>query len=202
MEVRMRPGFRKEIERFHGFGGRREERSFDDEFADSDWRPQGAGGGGSRRARIFGPGELRLALLKLVADAPRHGYELIKTIEGLTGGEYSPSPGSVYPTLQLLVDEGAIIERQDDEGTRKTYAVAAQGKNELVKREAEARSLMDRLADLAEERRPASTLQVNRAMENLRNALRVQSHRGALEGEALNAIIDLIDEVARRIERM
>ena len=198
----MRPEFRKEIERFHGFGGRREPWSSDDEFADSDGRPQGAGGAGSRRARIFGPGELRLALLRLVAEAPRHGYELIKTIEGMTEGEYSPSPGSVYPTLQLLVDEGAIIERQDDEGTRKTYAVAAQGKNELVKREAEARALMDRLADLAEERRPASTLQVNRAMENLRNALRVQSHRGALKGEALNAIIDLIDEAARRIERM
>lgn len=198
----MRPEFRKEIERFHGFGGRREPWSFDDEFADSDGRPRGVGGAGSRRARIFGPGELRLALLQLVADAPRHGYELIKTIEGMTGGEYSPSPGSVYPTLQLLVDEGAIIERQDDEGTRKTYAVSAQGKRELAEREAEACALMDRLAGLARERRPASTLQVDRAMENLRNALRIRRYRGMLAGDALNAIIDLIDEAARRIERM
>lgn len=198
----MRPERLREIERMHGIRRGRDPWSFEDEFAESDWRPQGAWGGRPRRARIFGPGELRLALLQLLADAPRHGYELIKTIEGMTGGGYSPSPGSVYPTLQLLVDEGAITERQDDDGTRKTYAVAAPGKSELAKRQAEARALMDRLADLAEERRPASTLQVNRAMENLRNALRIRSRRGALEGEALNAAIDLIDEAARRIERM
>lgn len=198
----MRPERLREIERMHGIHRRRDPWAYDDEFADSDLRPQGAWGGGPRRARIFGPGELRLALLRLLADAPGHGYELIKTIEGMTGGAYSPSPGSVYPTLQLLVDEGAITERQDDEGTRKTYAVAEPGKSELARREAEARALMDRLADLAEERRPESTLQVNRAMQNLRNAVRVQCHRGALEGAALNAVIDLIDEAARRIERM
>lgn len=198
----MRPERWREIERMHGIRRGRDPWSFDDEFADSDLRRNGASGGESRRARIFGPGELRLALLRLLADAPRHGYELIKTIEGMTGGAYSPSPGSVYPTLQLLVDEGAVTERQDDEGTRKTYAVAARGKSELAKREAEARALMDRLADLAEERRPASALQVNRAMENLRNALRIRSRQGVLEGEALNAIIDVIDEAARRIERM
>lgn len=198
----MRPERWKEIERLHGFGDRVNPWASVDEFADSDLHQRGAWAGRPRRARIFGPGELRLALLRLLADAPGHGYELIKTIEGMTGGEYSPSPGSVYPTLQLLVDEGAITERQDDEGSRKTYAVAAAGKSELAKREAEARALMDRLADLAEERRPASTLQVNRAMENLRNALRIRSRRGALEGEALNAAIDIIDEAARRIERM
>jgi DNA-binding PadR family transcriptional regulator len=198
----MRSEFRKEIERFHGFGPRREEWAPEDEFAESGLRSHGAWGGGSRRTRIFGPGELRLTLLRLLADAPRHGYELIKTIEAMTRGAYSPSPGSVYPTLQLLVDEGAVTERQDGEGTRKTFAVAERGKSELAEREAEARALMDRLADLAEERRPASTLQVNRAMENLRNALRIRSRRGALEGEALNAAIDVIDEAARRIERM
>ncbi len=197
----MRPELRREIARSHGFG-RREPWAYDEEFPGGDWGPQGASGGESRRARIFGPGELRLALLQLLADEPRHGYELIKTIEGMTGGAYSPSAGSVYPTLQLLVDEGAITERQDDEGTRKTYAVAARGKSELADREAEARALMDRLADLAENRRPASTLQVHRAMQNLRNAVRVQRHRGTLEGEALNAVIDVIDEAARRIGRM
>lgn len=198
----MRPERWKEIERLHGFGDRRNPWASVPEFADSDLHQRGAWAGRPRRARIFGPGELRLALLRLLADSPGHGYELIKTIEGMTGGAYSPSAGSVYPTLQLLVDEGAITERQDDDGTRKTYSVAAQGKRELAERESEASALMDRLAGLAEERRPASTLQINRAMENLRNALRVRSRRGALEGEALNAIIDLIDEAARRIERM
>ena len=66
---------------------------------------RGRGGGGFGRrggGRVFGPGDLRLVLLALVAEQPRHGYELIKEIEDLTGGEYSPSPGVIYPTLSLL----------------------------------------------------------------------------------------------------
>jgi hypothetical protein len=59
----------------------------------------GRGGGGGR---IFGPGDLRLMLLALIAEKPRHGYELIKEIEQKFGGAYSPSPGSIYPTLTLL----------------------------------------------------------------------------------------------------
>jgi DNA-binding PadR family transcriptional regulator len=97
----------------------------------------------------------------------------------MTGGAYSPSAGSVYRTLQLLVDEGAITERPDEDGTRKTYAVAARGKNELAEREAEARALLDRLADLAEERRPASTVQVNRAMGN-RASIRLAPGRSGI----------------------
>ena len=59
--------------------------------------------GGGRR-RMFDGGELRLVLLKLIQDEPRHGYDLIKEIEELTGGAYAPSPGVVYPTLSMLAD--------------------------------------------------------------------------------------------------
>ena len=59
----------------------------------------GRGGGGGR---IFGPGDLRLMLLALIAEKPRHGYELIKEIEQKFGGAYSPSPGSIYPTLTQI----------------------------------------------------------------------------------------------------
>ena len=59
---------------------------------------------------MFESGELRLVLLKLIADEPRHGYDLIRAIEELTGGEYAPSPGVVYPTLTLLQDMGLIEE--------------------------------------------------------------------------------------------
>ena len=76
----------------------------------------GFGGGdgepGGRRGRMFDGGELRLVLLKLIADAPRHGYDLIRQVEELTGGAYAPSPGIVYPTLTLLGDMGLIEERQ------------------------------------------------------------------------------------------
>ena len=65
---------------------------------------------GRGRRRMFGSGELRLVLLKLIADEPRHGYDLIRAIEELTGGDYAPSPGVVYPTLTMLADMGLIEE--------------------------------------------------------------------------------------------
>jgi hypothetical protein len=72
--------------------------SFD--IGDENW----SGRRGRRSRRMFESGELRLVLLKLIADEPRHGYDLIRAIEALTGGEYAPSPGVVYPTLTLLQD--------------------------------------------------------------------------------------------------
>src|SRR5690606_25340682 len=71
----------------------------------------GMGGRGGRR-RLFDGGELRLVLLKLIGDQPRHGYDLIREIEDKTGGAYAPSPGVIYPTLTLLADMGLIEEEK------------------------------------------------------------------------------------------
>ena len=76
-----------------------------------DWFDRSERPMGGRRARMFDGSELRLMLLKLIADTPRHGYDLIRAIEALTAGAYAPSPGVVYPTLTLL-DEMGLIEEQ------------------------------------------------------------------------------------------
>ena len=86
----------------------------------------GEEGRGGRRRRILDSNELRLVLLKLIADQPRHGYELIRAIEDLTGGAYVPSAGVVYPTLTLLQDMGHI-EEAASAGARKAFAVTAEG---------------------------------------------------------------------------
>ena len=78
----------------------------------------GGRGGGRGRRRMFDGAQLRLLLLKLIADEPRHGYSLIKAIEELSGGDYAPSPGVVYPTLNLMVDEG-LVAQADEEGGRR-----------------------------------------------------------------------------------
>jgi DNA-binding PadR family transcriptional regulator len=105
-----------------GFGG------WDDESGG-----RGGRGGGRGRGRMFAGGELRLVLLRLVAEQDRHGYELIKAIEELTGGEYAPSPGVVYPTLSLLVDEGLLAEVAG-EGSRKAFTVTEAGARNWRKR--------------------------------------------------------------------
>lgn len=87
----------------------------------------GRGGGG----RVFGPGDLRLVLLALLAEQPRHGYELIKAIEAIFHGTYSPSPGSVYPILTMAEELGHIAPVEGD-GARRPLAVTPEGRQWLA----------------------------------------------------------------------
>jgi DNA-binding PadR family transcriptional regulator len=88
---------------------------------------RGFGGRGGGGGRVFGPGDLRLMLLALIAEKPRHGYELIKEIEQKFGGTYSPSPGSIYPTLTLL-EEMDHVRAAATEGARKLFEITDQGR--------------------------------------------------------------------------
>ena len=90
-------------------------------------RGRGFGNRGGGGGRIFGPGDLRLMLLALIAEKPRHGYELIKEIEQKFGGAYSPSPGSIYPTLTLL-EEMDHVRAATSEGARKLFEITDQGR--------------------------------------------------------------------------
>ena len=88
----------------------------------------GASGGGGRRGggRLLGHGDLKLLLLALIAEQPRHGYELIRLIAEMFHGRYTPSPGVIYPNLTLLEELGQIQVEQ--EGSRKLYAITAMGR--------------------------------------------------------------------------
>ena len=81
---------------------------------------------GGRMGGRMGRGDIRTAVLVELAEEPMHGYQLIQAIETRSGGTWKPSPGSVYPTLQLLVDEGLATATQD--GERKVYALTDAGK--------------------------------------------------------------------------
>ena len=77
-----------------------------------------------------GKGEVRAAVLALLAERPMHGYQIIREIEERSGGSWKPSAGSVYPTLQLLSDEGIITA--EESGGRKTYALTEAGRDEVA----------------------------------------------------------------------
>src|ERR1700752_3359042 len=66
------------------------------------WGPKGRHHRGGRMGRIFEQGDLKYVILRLLEEKPRHGYEIIKELEDRFGGAYSPSPGTVYPTLTML----------------------------------------------------------------------------------------------------
>ena len=161
----------------------------------------GEPGEGGRRRRVFDSGELRLVLLKLIADQPRHGYQLIRAIEELSGGSYVPSPGVVYPTLTLLQDMGQI-EEAASEGSRKAFAATADGTTELAARKDEVEALLARLAQLAGPRGRTDIVAIRRAMANLRTVLLYRVDREEIPAETLHKITAILDEAAQKIERL
>jgi DNA-binding PadR family transcriptional regulator len=168
------------------------------DFGDEGW----SGGRRGRRARrMFESGELRLVLLKLIADEPRHGYDLIRAIEELTGGEYAPSPGVVYPTLTLLQDMG-FIEEAPGEGPRKAFQATAEGRAHLEERAEEIEALFERLTDLKPRAENMAGPAIGRAIKNLMTALSHRVGRDGLDEELLHEIAAILDEAAQRIERV
>jgi DNA-binding PadR family transcriptional regulator len=184
-----------------GFGGNFGPFHFD--FGDEGHRGGGrhGRGGGRGRRRVFESGELRLVLLKLIADEPRHGYDLIRAIEELTGGEYAPSPGVIYPTLTLLQDMG-LIEEAEAEGARKAFSVTEEGRAHLEEKADEVEALFERLEELAPDQRTMSGAPLGRAVKNLMNALGNRIKRDGFDDELLHEIAAILDEAAQRIERV
>jgi DNA-binding PadR family transcriptional regulator len=163
--------------------------------------PSGWGRGRRGRKRMFESGELRLVLLKLIADEPRHGYDLIRAIEDLTGGEYAPSPGVVYPTLTLLQDMG-LIEEAKAKGPRKPFEVTEEGRAHLEEKADEVEALFERLEEFAPRESSASGPAIGRAVGNLMNALSHRIGRDGIDEDLLHEIATILDEAAQRIERV
>ena len=165
--------------------------------------PGSRGGGhrGRERKRMFEGGELRLVLLKLIADQPRHGYELIKAIEEMTEGDYAPSPGIVYPTLTMLEDMG-LVEEAKSKDTRKIYEVTSEGRAHLEENMAEAEELIERLEGHGRHRRKGQRPEIGRAVGNLMTALRNRVANDGWNDQLLEEVIDILDDAAQRIERV
>lgn len=166
----------------------------------ADWGG-GRGGGHGGRRRVFEAGELRLVLLKLVADQPRHGYDLIRAIEEMTHGSYAPSPGVVYPTLTMLEDMGLIAIIQS-EGTRKAYSITPEGQAHLDERSDEVDALIERLSGVGADHRKAGGAPIKRAVGNLLSALWHRVTREDADEQTLHEIAAILDEAAQKIERL
>ncbi len=164
-------------------------------------RPEGGRGRGGERRRMFEGGELRLVLLKLIADQPRHGYDLIREIETLSGGAYAPSPGVVYPTMTLLIDMG-LAQEEASEGPRKLLAVTEAGRAHLEERAEEVATAMARLSALAKISARTDAAPVRRAMQNLKTALQDRLSQDGVTREIQLEVARLIDEAAGKIERL
>ena len=160
------------------------------------------GRGGFRRGgggRIFGPGDLRLILLALVAEKPSHGYELIKAVEQKFGGGYSPSPGSVYPTLTLLEDLGHV-RATTSEGAKRLFEITEEGRAFLAEHRTTIDGIMARVA-LAARAMSGSIppAQIYQAMHTLRAALLL--HRGEWTEEEADRVREILELAAEAISK-
>ena len=153
--------------------------------------------------RFFAHGDLRLVILGLIAERPRHGYEIIKAIEERAGGAYAPSPGVVYPTLTLLEELGHIAPIAGDGGPRKPHALTEAGRAFLEQNRPALEALLVRMdaarAAAGAEAPPPPLL---RAIENLRLALRLRLGRGRLEPAQVTAIAAALDAAAVAVEQV
>ncbi len=158
---------------------------------------EGHRGGG----RFFDHGELRLVTLHLIAEKPRHGYEIIKAIEERLAGAYSPSPGVIYPTLTMLEELGQVTVTPQ-EGGKKLHSITPEGERALAEAAPQVEAILARMTAAGGDSPGASAMQVLRAMHNLKTALRFRLTRGGLSDAQLAHIVNTIDEAARRVEQV
>ena len=123
---------------------------------------------------VFAHGHLRLYLLSLLAESPKHGYELIQSLSDRFGGTYTPSAGTVYPRLAKLEDEGLVSKQSD--GRKTTYAITDAGRAELAARQDELDSIevdvTDSVRRLADEVRSGVSVAMRSLRADLASAAR------------------------------
>ncbi|HEY5515665.1 MAG TPA: PadR family transcriptional regulator [Pengzhenrongella sp.] len=117
-------------------------------------------------APVFAHGQLRLYLLSLLESGPKLGYELIIALSDRFGGTYRPSPGTVYPRLARLEEEGLV--RRSDEGRKGTYALTDAGRREVAARSADLAALEEGLAETVRARAEQVRSDVRGSMAGLR----------------------------------
>ena len=147
---------------------------------------------------MFGSGDLRYVILQLISEKPSYGYEIIKSIQERLGGNYAPSPGIVYPMLTMLEEMGYASVTQ--EGTRKLYSITEEGAKALAENKAVVDAIFARMDHSRNEFARQRPQQIERAVENLKMALRMKM--GSLTTEQVHAVTDIIDNAAKQIERI
>lgn len=142
---------------------------------------------GGRGPRMFDPGALRLVVLGLIAEEPRHGYDIIKALEARFQGAYSPSPGAIYPMLQML--EEADLVSSTMSGNKRLYTITEEGRAWLAENKAELDKINAQLDEASEE---ISGFAIGEEMRALRRAIHGKLRSGTLTAEQAEKARDIL----------
>lgn len=171
-----------------------------DGFAAEFWGPRGKHHRG-RMGRIFEQGDLKYVILRLLEEKPRHGYEIIKELEERFGGAYSPSPGTVYPTLTMLEDLGYAKVTQD-EGGRKVYEITPEGSAYLKEHSATVDSIFDRIARFMEGFLDTPMMDVNAAFRRVARSTYGHASKNVNDTAKLQRIKEILERAAAELEQL
>jgi DNA-binding PadR family transcriptional regulator len=153
-----------------------------------------------RRGNWFESGDMKYVILKLLRDKPMHGYEVMKALEEETNGCYSPSPGTVYPTLQWLEDEGLVKAGEVNE--KKVYAITDAGRAFLEENKGTVDDIFERVTDTIEQFVGGPMPEVNKAVGKIvANAYRAAWKHGA-DNERRKKIAEVLKTAADELEAL
>ncbi|MDT8850570.1 PadR family transcriptional regulator [Pantoea dispersa] len=168
------------------------------EHADAAQRASCAGARRKRRERMLDASDIRLLMLHFLASGAAHGYELIKSVEELSKGEYSPSPGIIYPNLTLL-EEMDAIRVVDAQATRKAYALNDAGRVLLAENGENVAVIIGRLTSLAILVNNRSIPQVEQAIHTLRYTLNHRLSQEQISPATVEIVVAALQDAAEKI---
>jgi DNA-binding PadR family transcriptional regulator len=148
---------------------------------------------------MFEQGDLKLVILRLLEEKPRHGYEIIKELETRSGGAYSPSPGTVYPTLTLLEDMG-FARAVPEEGGKKIFEITDEGRKHLAENSTTVNDIFDRISKFVEGFVDAPMMDVNQAFKGVARATYTTATNHLGDKELLAKIKEVLAKAAAEID--
>ncbi len=155
--------------------------------------------GGGRRRQWFESGDMKYVILKLLKDKPRHGYEVMKELEEQMHGCYSPSPGTVYPTLQWLEDEGLVVAK-DVEG-KKVYEITDAGRKFLDEHRDMVDDIFDRVREAVDRTLGGAMGDLNRSLGRLVKAV-YRTGWKARDEATRQRLVAILDRVVGEVESL
>lgn len=162
------------------------------------WPPEGRTGRGPRRRQMFESGEMKHVILRLLKEKPRHGYEIIKALEEKLGGWYTPSAGTVYPTLQLLEDQG-LVRIVEAEG-KKVYHVTPEGERFLEEHRDTLDDILDRVRDAVRSVAGGTMGELNEVFARLAGLAYRHAWRAGPNDERTRRIIEILKKAVEETE--
>ena len=162
------------------------------------WGPWRGHGFDPGRGRVFGKGDLKYVILDLLQDRPAHGYELIRALEERFRGFYSPSPGSVYPTLQLLEDLGYVSADQRD--AKKVYSITEEGRKFLEENRRAVEDIWGRAGEGWDPEFAAEMREMGSQIRGLGRLFGTEMRAGRVDRDKLRRVREMIARVVREIE--